>query len=120
MTRYNPPPSLKRPGFFAVATWRAFSLLIGLDILGPTFGPTFDAGFYRTVTDSAVLTTPQLVHFREKGLPAMDYAGRPWMRLLRMFGPHRLPCETPEPHHNVGEVSDSDRKWVLPATILGS
>src|SRR5262245_56175589 len=37
-----------------------------------------------------------------------------------MFGPHRLPCETPEAHHKVGAVSVSDRKWVLPATILGS
>jgi EmrB/QacA subfamily drug resistance transporter len=36
-----------------------------------------------------------------------------------MFGPHRLPCETPEAHHK-GRIPDSERKWVLPATILGS
>jgi EmrB/QacA subfamily drug resistance transporter len=36
-----------------------------------------------------------------------------------MFGPHRLPCETPEAHHRRG-VAEPDRKWVLPATILGS
>jgi EmrB/QacA subfamily drug resistance transporter len=36
-----------------------------------------------------------------------------------MFGPHRLPCETPEAH--IRRISaEADRKWVLPATILGS
>jgi EmrB/QacA subfamily drug resistance transporter len=36
-----------------------------------------------------------------------------------MFGPHRIPCETPASHPE-GRVPGSDRKWVLPATILGS
>jgi EmrB/QacA subfamily drug resistance transporter len=37
-----------------------------------------------------------------------------------MFGPHRLPCETPEAHHKVRAAPVSERRWVLPATILGS
>ena len=36
-----------------------------------------------------------------------------------MFGPHRLPCETPEAHFK-RLPAEADRKWVLPATILGS
>jgi EmrB/QacA subfamily drug resistance transporter len=36
-----------------------------------------------------------------------------------MFGPHRLPCETPEAHIK-GNWAEPDRTWVLPATILGS
>jgi EmrB/QacA subfamily drug resistance transporter len=36
-----------------------------------------------------------------------------------MFGPHRLPCETPEAHFK-GAYAEPDRRWVLPATILGS
>jgi EmrB/QacA subfamily drug resistance transporter len=36
-----------------------------------------------------------------------------------MFGPHRLPCETPVAHRK-GRLADSERKWVLPAAIFGS
>lgn len=36
-----------------------------------------------------------------------------------MFGPHRLPCETPEPHAFV-ERAGKPSRFVLPATILGS
>jgi EmrB/QacA subfamily drug resistance transporter len=36
-----------------------------------------------------------------------------------MFGPYRLPCETPEAHKAAHSVSPSSR-WVLPATIMGS
>lgn len=36
-----------------------------------------------------------------------------------MVGPHRLPCETPQPHRP-GAAPYAETRWVLPATILGS
>jgi len=36
-----------------------------------------------------------------------------------MLGPTRLPCET-LPRQSAGDTGDSTKRWVLPATILGS